>query len=366
MFAAQSHELCSYFCWHLSYPTTNGAGGLLEHGLRLGKDGEIHLSQQKRGDGLTNQLRWAKVAVFLCNQQKRDSVHTLNQLSRIFPNALAPHTKKSRSDLAFELCLNIPPAVLHVRKNPGDPDDPQAEGEERHVVLSLVPDGRIEELDEKRANDRIKESLANYCGIVAFDAWLGNIDRGFDKNILVNYGDPNNAWFIDYCFTMDYNFRWQGDGYQCFKKLKVPSLMLPGLREGRVKKVIARIQDLDPQVIREICLRLPDAFLRGIVRTTCRLADLAEGRFLHRLITGFRPNECLMERWNGGTVSSEYSEYSSSEYSGHSRSFTVLLRRSPAAGSRKERTGLGKPVKHSAVPPRAGEIGHRYRVFKPR
>jgi hypothetical protein len=168
--------------------------------------------------------------------------------------------EKIASDLAFEIGLNVPPAVLYYRT-------PFTPLQEEKVIISLCPDGScyywkdLAGIASQDATEAFQKILAIGSGIVALDAWLDNDDR-HNKDNTIFAGEPyREAIFIDFCNTMDHKKEWNGGKYDHFPKRSLPDPFKTALDWNIVDGAINRIAGLSDDTIGDIVCRIPDDFL---------------------------------------------------------------------------------------------------------
>lgn len=173
--------------------------------------------------------------------------------------------EKIASDLAFDLGLPVPPAILWRRPRGG----------EMRVVLSLVKYPRqlawaFVEQGEMRPPG-IDTALATRAfrsasGMLAFDAWVdqheharhhpGNIVWGFDPS------DPpaSGIVFLDYANALGSGGQWWTPENR-IEEPGFPSLLLPHLDPTVLDEVVRRIEGFSLTALTEIVDRVPDDFL---------------------------------------------------------------------------------------------------------
>lgn len=188
--------------------------------------------------------------------------------------------EKICSDLAFDLKLPVPPAVLYRRPNPPG-------NEARHVALSYKEQGcSVFEwqhlfsfgdasggINQPVLRQMAEEMLARCSPMVAFDVWLGNTDRHNARNaIVVMPGDTTaQVYFIDFANSLGHDGAWANDGYRQFRKATVPPFFLKCLDRSAVERTAAEIAGLPDATVTAVVGRIPEDFLELTKRT--RLAD---------------------------------------------------------------------------------------------
>lgn len=118
--------------------------------------------------------------------------------------------EKIAADLAFDLKIAIPPALLWEWPKPPIGDQPL-------VVLSLIPFLPAHKWQVVKAVPELEASLKQELriaasGLVAFDTWVGNTDRPNDGNLLVSKDRQDapgttRAAYIDYSYSMSHVWR---------------------------------------------------------------------------------------------------------------------------------------------------------------
>lgn len=177
--------------------------------------------------------------------------------------------EKICADLANDIPLPVPPALLYFRRDVVT--DPA------HTVLSLWLADEIWRVKDLRALsdppwDLAGPALARGSGIIAFDAWVGNVDRNNERNTIFFERDDGNVQvaFIDFSYSLDKDRRWIDDS-DGNADVDFPNL-LPELRdhasEDRLLSAIEAIEDLSEEDIRDAVSRIPDRFLDQSRRET--------------------------------------------------------------------------------------------------
>lgn len=171
--------------------------------------------------------------------------------------------EKIAADLAFELGLPVPPAVLWDRGNVAAP-------QERYLAIShlaFTPTFTWAQVQTHRVLvQRLAAAISEAASaMAAFDTWVGNTDRVNAANVLVQLDDRQNppiarVAYIDYANSLSYGWRaggaaWmQGPAVGCYPQEVVPNLA--AMAEG-----VGRIEALSPAVIEGVVGRIPPGFL---------------------------------------------------------------------------------------------------------
>lgn len=169
--------------------------------------------------------------------------------------------EKICADLGNDAGAPLPPALLHVREPP--------EGEESHVVLSLVLADRVWRYrDIKKLPDPpwdlVEPALRESSDAIAFDTWIGHQDRANEGN-LVFFQRPKeegyHAAYIDYSYTLNHGRKWHGPGVA---KASLPGLLSRARDNADPERIYAgveRIEGMDDAAIRDVVSRIPDDFM---------------------------------------------------------------------------------------------------------
>ena len=121
--------------------------------------------------------------------------------------------EKIASDFAYDLGLPLPPALLYRRPNC------PADEEQRACVLLVLyeenyPWGEVWSIDGL-ALQIVRSTLTAACGIIAFDAWIGNKDRNNKNNVLFGSGADHSGWvFIDSANSLNYGGQWEEEKWR--------------------------------------------------------------------------------------------------------------------------------------------------------
>ena len=173
--------------------------------------------------------------------------------------------EKIAADLAFDLGLPVPPAVLVDGKACG--------GLVQAAVVSLVLYPEVHRWDHVTATPAslaigshiLRSTRAAWSGIVAFDAWLGNTDRHNATNLLIGIDTSTEspsaeAVFCDYANSMLYS-QWKKGSCPA---VAVPDvvLVLSALRDRDAALATAeKIRAYSAEKIAEIVNRIPETHL---------------------------------------------------------------------------------------------------------
>lgn len=201
----------------------------------------------------------------------------------------APAAKeKIASDLAFELGLPVPPAVLYSRPG-GDGAYPS------EVVLSLVMYARQWPWETIRNQPQSESPLwaaltkvFGVCsGMLAFDTWVGQADHGdHPHNIIWGYDPPDystsRVLFLDFVRSMGWAGDWNNGGWKNLSKIPYPLLLQQHVDKNLLSETAEAIRVLPEATIKEIVYRIPETHLttqqkdlifEGLVGRQSLLAD---------------------------------------------------------------------------------------------
>lgn len=172
--------------------------------------------------------------------------------------------EKIAADLAFELGLPVPPAVLWRRDGAPEPN----------VVITLfvypqdvkwfvVEFGGVRPL--ALSEEAVKEALRSVGGMLAFDTWLdqhehaphrpGNIVWGFDPA-----SGESGITFLDYASALGSDGSWSA-GAGPVVEPAWPVLLRRHVDARQIAAVLAAIERLSRDQIAEIVQRIPEDFL---------------------------------------------------------------------------------------------------------
>jgi hypothetical protein len=177
--------------------------------------------------------------------------------------------EKIASDLAYDLQVNVPPALLADRQEPGS--------EEAHVAISLVMFPRQDSWEiVRRALDRGSSSAPLYRSKMgaassrawAFDTWLGQGDHhdGSPDNIVFGY-DPADIdgtgrfIFLDYAFSMGHLGSWDAEKMLVCAPARIPALMQAAIDRNELSQTIEEVEAVTDDSIKEIVTRIPASHL---------------------------------------------------------------------------------------------------------
>ena len=171
--------------------------------------------------------------------------------------------EKIASDIASQIGILVPPIMLYQQPNPTRTEEPL-------VCLSLLMYPVNHDLDELVNSDiinldNIRSLLAISSGVIAFDIYLGNSDRQNNRNTMYGFDNDNPSderiYFIDHSNSMNYESRWENEGYN---NMFIPTFPLPLIQNldwNVIKETANLISNLDESFITHIVNRIPDSFL---------------------------------------------------------------------------------------------------------
>lgn len=211
--------------------------------------------------------------------------------------------EKIASDLAYDLGIRVPAALLAVR-----PDaELEEDGEPNTVVTAVMTPlqqswgfadpikGYLRPKDDRLVRDAVPTAAAH---ALAFDTWIGQLDHGDDKpddrhNIIVGSsadGEQKQLIFLDYSFSLGIQAEWRGLGYLTVSDVPFPKFMMKYLDRGELSAMIREIEAYPDASIHAIVQRIPDSHLPAPERHL-----IAEGLCARRSL--IRP--ALERRLNG-------------------------------------------------------------------
>lgn len=169
--------------------------------------------------------------------------------------------EKICADLANDLSLPVPPALLYEEKN-GVADSEQ-------TVLSLWLADEVWRLKDLRDLSDPPWGLADPAlrrasGVIAFDAWVGNTDRNNVRNTIF-FERPDGSYqavFLDFSYTLDKKRRWIDDDDG--SDVEMPDLLSRLRAEAerdQIQGTVDQIEGLNEDQIREVVDRIPDSYL---------------------------------------------------------------------------------------------------------
>ena len=170
--------------------------------------------------------------------------------------------EKIAADLAFDLGLALPPAILHRWGI-------HPVGTERFVALSLFPFLSIFMWRQVMAipglDTLLKLELRETASaLVPFDTWVDNTDRVNDGNLLVSKATadpalPLQVAYIDYSYSMAHG--WRTGNYRTVTPIPIYPTDQKDADIASMEDALNRIENLPDQNIRNIVLRIADEFL---------------------------------------------------------------------------------------------------------
>ncbi|MGD0679943.1 MAG: hypothetical protein ABSC94_31555 [Polyangiaceae bacterium] len=173
--------------------------------------------------------------------------------------------EKIAADLAFELMLPVPPALLWHRENPPIT-------EEEFACVSLTPfEPAHKWRDVRKGSQQMIAKIVAGLQMTApammpFDCWLANADRVNEGNVVLQEdlraaSPVVRAAYIDYAYTMTYSW---GERGELWRTINVPAVAYPtevGVDVGAISATIDRIERLSQGDVEGIVSRIPEEFL---------------------------------------------------------------------------------------------------------
>jgi hypothetical protein len=174
--------------------------------------------------------------------------------------------EKIAADLAFDLGLPVPPAVLV--------DGVACGGRTREAVVSLVLYPEIQKWAQATATTAstavahgvLRSTVTIWSGIIAFDAWLANSDRNNDTNLLIGTDihseqRVSEPIFCDFANCMIHS-NWTGEGGRDVALPPMLPVMSDFYDRGSALATAERIAGFRVETIQEIVHRIPDPYLQ--------------------------------------------------------------------------------------------------------
>lgn len=177
--------------------------------------------------------------------------------------------EKIASDLAHDLGLPLPPAVLATRS-----DTPP--GCEATVVVTLVmypaqhywEQVKAQALPEGPGGLALASVYSQCSPMLPFNTWVRQMDHGDHPNNIIWGYDPQNLAdsqliFLDYSYSLGHDNSWNGDGWKQITWSPFPQALQTHMDDDKLIEAAARIAGYDPKRVDEIVRRIPDNYLDG-------------------------------------------------------------------------------------------------------
>ena len=178
-----------------------------------------------------------------------------------------PAREKIAADLGADLQLPIPPVLLHIRQ------DVEPARCQQYVCLSKILYSTQMQIGAYRTRepsltsnlaDEVRAALEPAVGIIAYDCWLANQDRGNPRNTLIcqHEGDSNcYPLFLDFSFSLGYpDGEWLDNEWQAFSEYPTLPELRSMIGDGEGLMAVAeRIASLDSDRIDDVVDRIADA-----------------------------------------------------------------------------------------------------------
>jgi hypothetical protein len=170
--------------------------------------------------------------------------------------------EKIAADLAFDLALPLPPAILHSWS------DPAPVGAERFVAFSLIPflsvfPWRLVAAIPGLATQFKLELREVASVLVPFDTWVDNRDRANDGNLLVSKlvadSAPLQVAYIGYSYSMLYG--WRASDYRTMTPIGIYPTDQKDADIASMESALKEVENLPDQNVRDIVTRIGDSFL---------------------------------------------------------------------------------------------------------
>ena len=94
--------------------------------------------------------------------------------------------------------------------------------------------------------------------------------------------------FLDFAFSLGFGGSWAGDGVKAFTPRRFPPRMLEALDNARIDAMIKKIEELDPDGIREVVHRIPERYLPKTTAEEIASGLLARAGMLRAEIDQYR------------------------------------------------------------------------------
>lgn len=188
--------------------------------------------------------------------------------------------EKIAADLAFELGLPVPPAVLWDR-------GAMPNGTERYCAISLLcfepvyQWAEVSSLGQEKVNAYLPELSRLASAIAPFDTWLQNSDRNNPGNLICSSGKDNGSFelkaaYIDYAHTMLMHWK---IGHP--PTAIMPVGLYPPQCEANLEAIyesVKKIEELPEAIIECVVKRIPLGFVASDEQRTLLLSRLLERR----------------------------------------------------------------------------------------
>ena len=205
--------------------------------------------------------------------------------------------EKIAADLAHELGLPVPPAILWRQAD-------RLPHVEPHVVITLIGHPNLIEWTRVRylgarppgTNEPdARKAFAACSGVLAFDTWLDQHEhaRQHAGNLVWGYGSADEAQitFLDYASALGADGSWESGGWRSVVVPAFDPFLLAALDRVWLRRTVDAIELVSDERIKEIVARIPEDFLppsekdmlqkaltgrRGLVRETLERYRRAE------------------------------------------------------------------------------------------
>ena len=175
--------------------------------------------------------------------------------------------EKIASDLAFDLSLPVPPALLTAQ--PGAPPLPGG------AVVSLVMypvQWAWEHVRWKTPDDHVVQAALervfaeSAAGMLVFDTWLGQLDHDDHPHNIVWGYDPKDLAdtrlvYLDFARSLGCLDCWEEGKWQEVVRAPFPHRLTETLNDARLADAISKVGALSEESIQKIVMRVPDDYL---------------------------------------------------------------------------------------------------------
>jgi HipA-like protein len=191
--------------------------------------------------------------------------------------------EKIAADLAFDLNLPVPPALLV--------DGTKCGGADRAAVVSLVMFPEVHKWSHATATPAaaaiahhlLRSTNRTWSGMIAFDTWIANSDRNNPSNVLVGTdidASPNSSRiiFCDFAHSMVHS-QWADGSWQRVTGASFLDVLLQCYDRASAIDVAERIKVFPDEEIRNIVDRIPTDYLSPenkalIIKALCHRKEM--------------------------------------------------------------------------------------------
>jgi hypothetical protein len=175
--------------------------------------------------------------------------------------------EKIASDLAYDLGLPVPPAVLV--PHPGSPPLPGG------AIVSLVMypvQWAWEQVRFSNPSDDWLQALLtkvfaeSSAGMLVFDTWLGQSDHDDHPHNVVLGSDPKNPTdvrlvYLDFARSLGCEGIWKNGAWKDVVQVPFPKRVGETVTDYAIRSAISNVLTLQEETIRDVVHRIPDDYL---------------------------------------------------------------------------------------------------------